>query len=323
MDELIKDGIVQGWPGRGTFLERDISPTGRRLTQVGIVLFCARATLFRSPYLNEMFQGIMLEAEAQDTDARIFSIRNDGALTPRQIAESGVDGVILVGIANEEYIAQVAQEHSPVVVLDNCTESVPVDYVVCDNVAAAWQTVEHLVKLGHKRIAYVDGWTTDTVASVRTKTNVYIEGSDNVERREGYLKGMRDFGLTPLVYGLTAPDVGQTVQKMFEAYKAAKEKPTALITSGASGDSLIKKFAEFGVQVPRDLSIAAVAGSSSDAVVGSQFMTYHRMHFVEMGQQAMKILAERCGQLRPTQATVHRIGSDFIIGNTTGPAKEN
>jgi hypothetical protein len=39
-----------------------------------------------------------------------------------------------------------------------------------------------------------------------------------------------------------------------------------------------------------------------------------------MGQRAMKILAERCGQLRPTQSTVHRVGSDFIIGNTTGPA---
>jgi DNA-binding LacI/PurR family transcriptional regulator len=240
MDELIKDGIVQGWPGRGTFLERDISPAGRKLSQVGIVLFCARATLFRSQYLTEIFQGIMLEAEVQDVDCRIFSIRNDGALTPRQISESGVDGVILVGIANEEYIAQVAQEHSPVVVVDNVTETVPVDYVVCDNVAASWKTVEHLVKLGHKHIAYVDGWTTDTVASVRTKTNVYIEGSDAVERREGYLKGMKDFGLTPIVYGAQWPNVDQHIPKMMEAYKSAKEKPTALVTKRAVGDRIIK-----------------------------------------------------------------------------------
>ncbi len=321
MDELIKEGIVYGWPGRGTFVGRELSPAGRKLTQIGLVLFCSRRLFFSSPYLMEIFQGVMVEAEVLNVDVRIFSIKSEGGLAPRQISDSGVDGVILLGVANDPFIGEVAQEQSPLVVADHCTQKVPADYIVCDNHAAARGMVQHLIRLGHRHIAYMDGWSTDTVPGLGENDPV-VESSDVVERREGYLLAMQEAGLAShaVVYAVNKSSPEVSVPQAVDAWSRAAARPTAIVAYGSGeAETFIHCFRHIGVRVPQDVSVAALAGAGADANGGDHSRTYYRMHFVEMGHLAIKKLSERCSQLRPMEASIHRVGLTFLAGNTTAP----
>jgi len=72
---------------------------------------------------------------------------------------------------------------TPIVIYDRqLFDDTSADTVLCDNAAATRQATEHLVFLGHERIAFVGG-----------RTNV----ETGAERLAGYTEAMRAAGLTP------------------------------------------------------------------------------------------------------------------------------
>src|SRR5579862_6256310 len=171
MDELSETGIVHIQHGKGVFVGKELSAKARKLTQAGIIFYCSRQLIFSTRYLMEIFQGILLQSELGGADARLFSIKSEGPLPPEEVETSGVDGVILIGVANEQYLEAFARHHLPVVVVDSGS-SQNLDHVLADNENDAARAVEHLLKLGHRRIAYLDGWSTDTVR------DTFIDTSD-------------------------------------------------------------------------------------------------------------------------------------------------
>jgi DNA-binding LacI/PurR family transcriptional regulator len=318
MDELIKDGVVCGWPGRGTFLDRDLTPGGRKLTQIGIVMNCERKTFFSSAYLMEIFQGVMLQCEELNIDVRLFSIKSDGTLSPRQISASGIDGVLLLGVSNEEYIAEVVRELSPVIVVDH-SGTAATDFVVSDSSAALQSLVAHLTELGHRRIAYAAGWTTDSIAGLQGR-DPNIESPISLKRSTAFLDAMKAAGLRESATIFSVPsDPYQSNEAHVQAWKVATPRPTAIIANGAGqAAGLIAEFERSGVSVPTDVSIAAAAGTGNEAIAGRLVLTYHRVHFIEMGRKAVSLLNERCGALRPEKEHVWPIGSELIAGTSTG-----
>ena len=322
MDELIKDGTVCGWPGRGTFLERDLTPQVRKLTQIGLVMNCSRKTFFSSSYLMEIFQGVMLQSEELNLDVRLCSIKSDGTLTPRQLSESGIDGVLLLGVSNDEYIAEVVRELSPVVVVDHSSSAVATDYVVCNNDLALTSLVSHLTGLGHRCIAFAGGWTTDTIADLQGR-NPNIESTVSISRRNAFKAAMYHAKLSgqAVMFPVPAGPYASN-EAAVQAWKDADPKPTAIIVSGAGqAAGLIEEFERNGVRVPLDVSIAGAAGAGNDAIAGRLVLTHHRVHFIDMGRKAVSILSERCGEVRPQKAQVSRIGSELIVGTSTAAAR--
>ncbi|HYC72823.1 MAG TPA: LacI family DNA-binding transcriptional regulator [Opitutaceae bacterium] len=72
-------------------------------------------------------------------------------------AES-VDGVILPPIAERDSaVLKLAQSGMPVVSVDRALNSTTIDTVEVDNFQGAFEAVEHLIKIGHKRIGLIAG----------------------------------------------------------------------------------------------------------------------------------------------------------------------
>ena len=70
----------------------------------------------------------------------------------------GVDGLVVVpSDASGEHRAMLERLPVPYVVLDQRIPSLAVDQVASDNVAGARQLTEHLLDLGHRRIAFIGG----------------------------------------------------------------------------------------------------------------------------------------------------------------------
>ncbi|HYF50915.1 MAG TPA: GntR family transcriptional regulator, partial [Planctomycetota bacterium] len=104
LDELYKEQLIFSRRGKGIFVNRELSRS-RTLTLIGLVYSYSHQTFFTSPYLMEIFQGIMLEADAAGAGVRAFSIkatqkRERRLLGPSDLEEGGVDGAILLSVHN-------------------------------------------------------------------------------------------------------------------------------------------------------------------------------------------------------------------------------
>lgn len=321
---LIKEGWLYAWPGCGTFVSADAAPQTRKLTHIGLVFYCTHRLFFSSAYLMEIFRGIMWEAESVNADVRIFSIKTEGRLTMQSFEQAGVNGLLLVGVVNDEYIADLGRARIPLVVVDYRSATVPADYVVVENIGAVSRVVEYLRQLGHRRIAYLDGWSTDTVAGT-LRHDVVVESSDVIERREGYRQAMVRAGLADdaFVFGGVLNGQVQSIHGVAEDLAREPRRFSAVVAYDTTvARNLMTELSKLNVRIPQDLSIAAVAGAE-DALVGGRVLTYNKVPFVRMGSLAVQRLAARCDELPPREPRVTFVDSEFVAGNTAVTLGEN
>jgi DNA-binding LacI/PurR family transcriptional regulator len=309
MDELHESGIVHIQHGKGVFVGKALSPKARKLSQAGIIFYCSRQLVFSTRYLMEIFQGILLQSELSGVDARLFSVKSEGPLPPEEVETSGVDGVILIGLANEAYLEAFARHHLPAVVVDSASQQ-NLDHVVADNEQDAARAVEHLIKLGHRRIAYLDGWSTDTIR------DTVIETSDVRERREGFLKAMKAHGLSGPVYRVINGDPEESIRRTAALWKNDAQRPTAVVAYDVNVAAQFgRALHELNVKIPAELSLIAIAGAETEWI-GDVELAFNRVDFVGMGRRAVETLASRCRQLRPAKPAYWRVGSVFHAGNS-------
>ncbi len=149
-------------------------------------------------------------------------------VSPSDRAGTGVDALLDLGI--------------PVVCFDREIDDTRADAVVCDNVEGLRRATEHLIWLGHERIAYVGG---------------RLDVETGAERLEGYTITMRASGLVP--FALNGEFRTDAAEQAVDRLLATSPPPTALVvannlmTLGA-----LRAIRRAGVTVPSELAIVAV-----------------------------------------------------------------
>jgi DNA-binding LacI/PurR family transcriptional regulator len=74
------------------------------------------------------------------------------------LLEQRIDGPVVVGTTTESAAIRTASAAVPVVLAGTLDPQLPgVDVVVNDDAAGAWKGTQHLIALGHKRIAHLQG----------------------------------------------------------------------------------------------------------------------------------------------------------------------
>jgi len=315
MNDLAEEGIVYRLHGKGTFLKR-VPDTDHRL-QIGLIYPASRTHLLAAPYLNEMMTGVVARCDARHADLQILSCRAAGGTIPPHDVATRVDGIILVGVLSDEYIAQFIAERVPLVLLDAQSETSV--YSICvDNAQAVNLVVSHLHQLGHRRIAYLDSpWPNYVPGDPRT--NATIDCSDNRERREAYLAEMHKLGLSDgtHVYEAAAGSYEPQIPQAIEDLKRGRDAPTALLAYDATqASAFCTRAQKAGLRIPGDVSVAAAVGAGGDRLAGDLLLTYTCARFREMGRRAMEVLAERICR-RDASRFVERIPCDLISGSTT------
>jgi GntR family transcriptional regulator of arabinose operon len=314
MDELVKEKIVYGRPGKGMFVGKELSPEARTLTEVGLIFTGTRQLFFSQQYINQIFQGIVLESDNYSADVTIYSIKSGGKPSAQEIEESGADGIIMLGTPQPDYLRELVKENIPVVVADNIFLDIPLEYVACDNMQAAERIVEHLYSNGHRSIGYLSSGSVEH--RFGNQPDPFVETSDNIERREGVMNAALNSSMTVHAYPIPKEDLSMNVKNAIDAWTEQTPRPTAVITDHVGmAVNVIKELKSRGIKVPDDVSVAGVAGSG-DTVIDDLAVSYSCFDFQEMGRQAVKLLEKRIKSLRPVEASVSRIDSRFIIGNT-------
>jgi len=251
---------------------------GRRApTGIVAALLPSDAGVMRTmPFFAPYIDGLELEAFDRAYDL-LFCLKR-GEELPRLIANHGVDGVIVVN----EGVAQVGDRLHvlgiPAVTLS--LETPKMHCVLPDEAAGIRLAVEHLVALGHRRIAYL---------------GVAPAHSAGKRRLDSFKESMRDAGLTVDPRWIEASHVDQS----FEAAMAAWDRlaprvaeATAVVCyNDLTAEGLVRRARATGIDVPGRLSVTGFDDTSvsdgSDMPITS--IAYDR---TAMGRVAVGMLFE-------------------------------
>ena len=139
-----------------------------------------------NPYFAGVVDGVKAGADARGYRLLLNSAFLDDADEKSALetfVDFNVDGVILTGARVGETTIEDVARAIPVVVASRPMRSQLVDTINNDDGLGARLVVEHLVALGHRQIAHVDGGS----------------GAGAEQRRLGYRTAMEGFGLDPFV----------------------------------------------------------------------------------------------------------------------------
>ncbi|PLC13351.1 LacI family transcriptional regulator [Kocuria flava] len=207
---------------------------------VGVVL-----NDLRNPWFTGAVEGLGTRLDAAGLQVLMGDFRLDsrsgGSLVPK-LLELNVEGLVLVGTLPESPVLARAAAQVPTIALGAPAGPAPgVTVVTNDDVAGAGLVVGHLVALGHRRIAHVDGGDTAVGAA----------------RRRGYGEAMRAAGLAREVRVVPADLTEEAGHRAARVLLAEPERPTAVFAvNDVVALGVLSAAEELGLAVPGDLSVA-------------------------------------------------------------------
>lgn len=130
----------------------------------------------------------------------------------------------------------------PVVAFDRVVDDERLDAVSFDNIDAARRATEHLIWLGHERIAYLGG-----------RQDV----GTGMERLEGYVAAMRAAQLTP--FALNGGFRAEVAEREIETVLGIADRPTALvIANNLMAIGALRAIRAAGLMIPTDVALVAI-----------------------------------------------------------------
>jgi LacI family transcriptional regulator len=155
----------------------------RRSHLLGFVL-CQRADeVFSDAFLPEVIRGVSDVARPRGYRVMmepVEDVSQPGAYVPL-VREQRIDGLLLSGPrSDDQQLAELRRENFPVVLLGQLPDP-GFPFVDVDNVSGARKAVEHLLKLGHRRIGLI--------------TNAPSQYTSSADRLEGYRQALHAHGL--------------------------------------------------------------------------------------------------------------------------------
>jgi LacI family transcriptional regulator len=292
----------------GYALPRRAVRTGR----IGIVFFNETAGPKFSGYDAVIWAGVARGATALKYDVCVLDPldRKPGEGFNAFAVRKGVEGLVVrVDVDTRHVCREIAGDGVSHVVVADRFEDERVSYVCCNSSRASRAAVEHLLNLGHRRIAACHNTVLDT---------------DHRDRVEAYKAVLTDAGIEidpDLVIAMNAEIGGGGA--VFNRLMSLPQPPTAIffadpmLTVGA-----LRRALEVGVRVPDELSIIGVDDESVRKWTYPVF-TAVCQDAADLGQQAGRWLCRRLSE-QPNQrllSTPLRLETEAFleINQTTAP----
>ncbi|MDD2708160.1 MAG: LacI family DNA-binding transcriptional regulator [Verrucomicrobiae bacterium] len=236
----------------------------------------------KGSFHSTLLEGVHKQLVARDYHCMLM-FANGGDETLQQthmLMERCVDGLIIVGDCLPQQTAawlKFAQRKCTPVVLVDLKVAGNVDMVISDDYSGAFEATEHLLRLGHRRIAHIEGDPRMFTAQ---------------NRKAGYIAALREAGLAPakeLILGgkWSSPEVQAQVARMLGSHP----HPTAVFAaSDALASAVLMSASERGLRVPADLAVIGFGDTETSLNMG---LTTVSQSATTMGAWAADRLLER------------------------------
>jgi LacI family transcriptional regulator len=281
----------------------------RRRAEMVCFLLCNRD--FVHSFHARILQGVETCARALRQHV-IYAVDHHDSRTPPGrlplppvLQERGwVDGLILAGLVYGNFIRRIQESQIPFVALGNnvmARDGAPAfDQVSFDERRGSLEATDHLISLGHRKIAFVG--------------DIFFPWFK--ERYRGYLAGMRNAELTPAAFTpKKEPAFAEYGQEASSYLLALRPRPTAVV---AGNDEIAygiwRGLLRQGVAVPGEMSLVGFDDREEASLMDPPLTTV-RVHKEEIGEALMKLLLERLHRPGPP-FTRRIISTELVIRQT-------
>ena len=256
-----------------------------------------------SPFHSEIVEGI--ESAAQERDYRAVFNTGRGkagaeAASIDALVQMRTDGLILSGAVLAEADVVGAAATTPVVLVARPTRSRALDSVTNDDDSGTRLAIEHLLDLGHRRIAHIWGGPEP----------------GGRERRRAYEATMRQHGLAGELSvergGFTEPGGAAGMRKLLENGR----RPTAVFApNDLAAVGAMRVIEEAGLRIPEDISLVGYDNTWLAALEHISLTSVDQPRH-GMGRRAVELLVERLDDGR-SEARHEVMMPSLVVRNTT------
>lgn len=224
----------------------------------------------------------------------------------RILMEKRVDGIILATTAgSRQAVRDVRWRRIPLVLFDRELTGVAADTVKVDSVLGGRLATEHLLRLGHRRIAIIHG---------------PVVRSTGAERLQGYLAALEAAGVAPFPELIREGNFKQdSGRELTRELLRVSPPPTALFcTNNLMTVGALQALRERGVRIPADLSLIGYDDMEWWTLTDPPLTTIGQPVYA-LGCEAMRLLLDQIGakgRRRPRRVVLK---PELLIRESGGP----
>lgn len=229
----------------------------------------------------------------------------EGLAVTELFSDQHCDGILVLGDLRDDEAAlqEMLRDHPAVVALCRGSARAAIPTINTNNSQGMRLVLDHLVGLGHRRLAFLDGgWLGD----IR-------------ERRETFAAILADYNLElPDAWVQAEVNNSEGGYRAMQAVLALPERPTAVIASDdLMAIGALRAVTDAGLQVPRDISLVGF-----DDIIISRYLspalTTVRQPVKEMCREALRIMLEMVNGQDVAENLV-QLSPKLIVRESTGP----
>jgi len=287
---------------------RGADPKGRllragKVNAIGIGTVEPLGYFFKDPYARGVMAGIAEAADKAGAGISLVSAANDEALG-WNIQNALVDGFILFCIEGGERLVKLTRDRGlPFIALALGVEDGSVAAIGIDNAEGGRLAAQHLVSLGHRRIAVLTmplhpGTQSGRVSLADVERAVYITSRDRVR---GYLEILARAGIDPATIPIfETQNSKRTVSAAIDALFDGGDPPTALLVQSDKAALIaIDCLKHRGLSVPADVSVIGFDGVP-EGEFSTPALTTISQPMAETGRRAVAAILDGNPPLRQT-----------------------
>jgi LacI family transcriptional regulator/LacI family repressor for deo operon, udp, cdd, tsx, nupC, and nupG len=274
----------------------------RHTATIGMVI-----TTASDPFLAGLVQGVEETAERNGYSVFLSSSYRNAEReleVVRSLHERRASGIIITGTQIDDDYLEMSDLFPLPIVLINC-RTYPYS-VYADKLSGARQAIEHLVHLGHRRIAFTGGPPSR---------------QSRLERFEGYRQVLGEKSI-PLDDSLVFEGEGTLASGVKAAGQmlAMSRPPTAFFCfNDLTAIGMIRALQQAGAKVPSDYSVVGFDNLEMASYYCPPLTTVHQPTH-RLGRRAINMLLELI-QGKPNIRS-ERLPAELVIRESTGPASE-
>jgi LacI family transcriptional regulator len=235
-----------------------------------------------SPAVPEILRGAAEAIEHTDYEIVLYSIN------PEHQRSDMLDRILAMRLTScllvlqpgqlTPQLVQLAAQGLPVVVIDDQGDSSDLPSVGIDNLVSAYQATRHLIRLGYRRIAHLQGPPAFRCSQ---------------ERYQGYCQALSDAGLgldPALVFqGTFEAGSGRSCAELVASLPASQRPDAIFIANDQMAYGFMAVSEAVGLHIPADIAVVGFDDIPFSAHVKPTLTTI-KQPFYEMGRNAIELL---------------------------------
>jgi LacI family transcriptional regulator len=188
-----------------------------------------------------------------------------------------VDGIIIAPVGtNFDHLVGIYESGLSIVIVDRYSPELHIPYITSDNYGGAFDAVNYLISMVHRKIACIQG---------------IKESQPNKERVHGYIDALKQNGIGLDESFIAGEDFStENGYKQTRVLFSVDDPPTAIFAlSNLISLGVIKAVSEMGLKIPGDVSLISFDEQPYSAYLGTPLTTIEQKKF-EMGELAVNVI---------------------------------